>query len=280
LVISSAFITGDKSVLLAERSFFGVSRVRNTADGAYHQLVHGSISHGAQSLDPARRREPLTYYTSSGPIGDVFRALRSQRTLARVAAVGLGAGSVACFRQAGESWTFYEIDPVVVRIARDPAYFSFLADCAPDASIVLGDARLSLQQAPDGAYDLLILDAYSADAIPLHLMTREALALYRRKLAAGGVIAMHVSNLYFELVPVVEALARDAGMVSLVRRDAPTLADAQRGKSVSTWMVLAASERDLASLASAGRWTVPSRASSGAPWTDDFSSALSALRVR
>jgi hypothetical protein len=143
--------------------------------------------------------------------------------------------------------------------------------------VVLGDARRSLVAAPDDAYDLLLLDAYSADAIPVHLLTREALALYRRKLAPGGVIALHISNQYFDLAPVVAALARDAGMVSRFR-DESTLAagDAARGKNTSDWIVVAERESDLGTLLLLGRWAEVRPATS--VWTDDFSSALSAMR--
>ena len=128
--------------------------------------------------------------------------------------VGLGAGAVACYRRPGQRWTFYEIDPLVERIARDQRYFHYLAECAPDAAIRSGDARLTLQDAAPASYDLLILDAFSSDAIPMHLMTREALALYLDKLAPGGVIAWHVSNRNLDLAPIVADLAADAGVVA------------------------------------------------------------------
>jgi SAM-dependent methyltransferase len=267
----------NRQLLVAERSFFGISRVYVTGGGDYHALVHGSISHGAQSLDPARRREPLSYYTRGGPVGEIVIPRQRAGMIRTVAVVGLGAGSVACYRQPGERWTFFEIDAAVARIARDPRYFTYLQDCAPDAEVVLGDARLSLTSMPDRAYDLLIMDAYSADAIPVHLLTREAFALYRRKLAPGGVLALHISNLYFNLAPVVSALAADAGMVMRLR-DEVTLsaAESAQGKSTSDWVVVAERESDLGSLLALPRWerVAPART----VWTDDFSSALSALR--
>ncbi|HEU5100772.1 MAG TPA: fused MFS/spermidine synthase, partial [Roseiflexaceae bacterium] len=219
LLASTLYTSGQGQVLHAERSFFGIHRVLLDATGQFHSLAHGSTRHGMQSLDPANRNEPLTYYSRSGPIGQVLADLTQRRPGARVAAIGLGAGSLACYKQPGQQWTFYEIDPSVVRIAREPAYFTYLQDCAPDAGMVLGDARLSLASAPDGGYDLIVLDAYSSDSIPMHLITREALALYLRKLAPGGVLAFHISNLYLDLKPALGNLAADAGLASLARDD-------------------------------------------------------------
>ena len=225
IVIASSLLADlSGKVLYRERSFFGVMRVVNDPDGRLRYLVHGAIVHGVQSLDPAKSREPLAYYAKSGPAGSILRAVEAKTRTAsagdlsrlRWAVVGLGAGSMACYLQPGESLTFYEIDPAVERIAADPDYFTFLRDCAPRASIVIGDARLKLRDATDGSYDLIVFDAFSGDAIPMHLMTREALALDLRKLAPGGILAFHVSNGHLKLAPIVGALARDAGLVSLV----------------------------------------------------------------
>src|ERR1041384_2076513 len=128
-----------------------------------------------QSLDPARRTELLTYYSLSGPLGQIFTTFDEDFKEYNIAVLGLGAGSVVCHKQPGQHWTFYEIDPSVERIARDPNYFTYLHDCAPDAEVVLGDGRLSLAAAPSGQYGLIILDAYSSDAMPVHLLTREAI---------------------------------------------------------------------------------------------------------
>ena len=192
-----------------------------------------------QNLDPTRRDQPLTYYTRSGPIGQVLADLTVRQAQARVAVIGLGAGSLACYKQPDQAWTFYEIDPSVVRIARDPRYFTYLRDCAPDLGILLGDARLSLVSAPDHAYDLIVLDAYSSDSIPVHLLTREALALYVRKLAPGGVLAFHISNLYLDLKPALGNLARDADWPACPRDDLVLNTEEQaNGKTASQWAIL------------------------------------------
>ncbi len=277
LLAASLAFERDTRLMLAERSFFGVSRVFTTQNGEFHSLAHGNISHGAQNMLPAQRREPLTYYTRTGPVGELILPRQKLGLVRRVAVVGLGAGSLACYRQPGETWTFFEIDIAVVRIAQNPRYFTYLRDCAPDARIILGDARLSIARAPDDGYDLILLDAYSADAIPIHLLTREALALYRRKLAPGGVIAVHISNQYFDLGPVVAALVKDAGMVTRLRDEREiTQEESNRGKNTSDWMVLAEREADLGALVTLPRWQRVTPAPS--VWTDDFASALSALR--
>ena len=278
IVVANGLLGTDRRLLLSERSFFGISRVVSAF--GFHELAHGNISHGSQDMRSAvSRREPRTYYTRSSPVGQLIRARQAAGGAGRVAVVGLGAGSLACYARAGDLWTFYEIDPVVVRIARDPKWFTYLQDCAPTARILLGDARLSLQAAPDAAYDLLLLDAYSADAIPLHLITREALALYRRKVAADGVIAFHISNRYFDLEPVVSALAGDAGLRVLLMRDLEvSLSELLQGKTQSIWMVIAQPSAALEPLLRDPAWRQVRAPAGYRPWTDDFSSTISALR--
>src|SRR5262249_36522398 len=154
----------------AERNFFGAQRVLDR--GAVHILLHGTTSHGAQALSADLRCEPLTYYHRTGPIGDLFRALAIRPRPLAIAVLGLGTGSLAGHAKPGQRWTFHEIAPAIVRIAREPRYFTFLRDCLPDGyQVVLGDGRRSLAAAPDGAYDLLLMDAFSSDAMPVHLIT-------------------------------------------------------------------------------------------------------------
>jgi hypothetical protein len=163
--LAAALLTADGHTVVArERSFFGVYTVKRDPAG-YHVLVHGTTVHGAQSVDPSGWRAPLTYYHRDGPLGHLFSALGGRPRA--IGVVGLGAGAVACYRGPAQRWTFYEIDPLVERIARDQRYFHYLAECAPDAAIRSGDARLTLQDAAPASYDLLILDAFSSDAIPM-----------------------------------------------------------------------------------------------------------------
>jgi hypothetical protein len=281
LLASTLHTSGQGQVLHAERSFFGIHRVLLDATGQFHSLAHGSTRHGMQSLDPVSRDEPLTYYSRGGPIGQVLADLSGRHPGVRVAAIGLGAGSLACYKQPDQQWTFYEIDPSVVRIARDPAYFTYLGDCAPEAGMVLGDARLSLTSAPDHGYDLIVLDAYSSDSIPMHLITREALALYMRKLAPGGVLAFHISNLYLDLKPALGNLAADAGLAGLSRDDLVISAEEQAsGKNGSQWAIMGRSASDLGAPAGDPRWLPLAPQPGTAVWTDDYSSILSAFRWR
>jgi hypothetical protein len=261
-------------VLHRERSFFGTLSVVRLEPGPYHQLIHGNTIHGQQSLDPNRRREPLTYYYRTGPIGQVFEVYGQRSSRPTVAVVGLGTGSLAAYAQPGERWTFYEIDPSVVRIASNPAYFTYLHDCRASAhEVVLGDARLRLRDARGHGNDLIVLDAFSSDAIPVHLLTREAIELYRSKLAPDGMMAFHISNRYLDLAAALGALARDEGLVCRVRQDIRVNSDEQRlGKSASTWAILANRETDLGSLATDPAWISPKVRRNEAAWTDDFSS--------
>ncbi len=264
----------------AERSFFGISRVTLDPTGRYRLLMHGTTLHGMQALDPARRTAPLTYYYPTGPLGQLFAALGGTAATRSVAVVGLGAGSIACYGHVGEHWTFYEIDPTVLRIAADPRYFTFLRDCPPELHVRLGDARLSLA-ATDSRYGLIILDAYSSDAPPIHLLTLEAVRLYLARLAEGGLLIFNVSNRHLDLEPVLGSLARAAGLQSLTRDDA-RVDDAERylGKTESHWVVMARAPTDFGPLRTDPRWR-PARAPVGAAvWTDDFSDLLSAFRWR
>jgi len=278
---TGSFFQREKGTLLyAERSFFGVNRVMLDPAGRFHVLIHGLTVHGRQNLDPARRDEPLTYYTRSGPAGDVL-ALYGCDARKKIGVVGLGSGSLASYAVRGQSWTYYEIDPVVLKLASDPRYFTFLRDSPADLRVVLGDARLSLAREPDGRFDVLMLDAFSSDAIPVHLVTREALALYGRKLAPGGLLAFHISNLHLDLEPVFANLARDGQLVCLIRYDT-VISPAERaaGKSPSVWLVMARRPEDLAPLARDPDWQPARGNDRQAVWTDDYSSLFSVFRWR
>jgi hypothetical protein len=236
-----------------------------------------------QHLDPALSREPLIYYTRSGPAGQIFRAVQTSMPQGNWAIVGLGAGTMACYLQPGQTLTYYEIDPHVASIAEDARYFSFLHHCAPHADIVLGDARLRLREAPDDHYGLIVLDAFSGDSIPMHLVTREALALYQHKLAPHGVIAFHISNIYMNLGPTLDALARDAHLACLIENDVDvSQSEIDAGKFPSIWVVMARDQSDLKLLRSEhdgpATWVpIPVHPPSSL-WTDDYSNLLSAIR--
>ncbi len=269
--------------ITAKRSFFGVYRVRNSPDGRFRLLFHGGIEHGIQSLDASKSCEPLSYYARNGPGGAAFEQAQAKMPHGNWAIVGLGAGAMASYLQPGQTLTFYEIDPLVKEIAEDPHYFTYLDRCAPAAKIVLGDARLKLRDAPDGRYGLIVLDAFSGDSVPMHLMTKEALAMYVRKLAPGGLIAFHISNLYFDFAPTLGNLAEDAHLAAFVGNDSG-LSQAQRdaGKLASDWVVMARNPEDLETLAADRsrpfRWR-PLKGRAGSElWTDDYSNLLGAVK--
>jgi hypothetical protein len=269
----------DKTLLFRGRSFFGVYRVLRYPK--HKALQNGTTTHGGQSIYPQFATEPLTYYHRDGPLGQSFAWLMRGNPNRRVAIVGLGTGTVACYGRPNETWTFYEIDPLIERIAFNPKYFSYLRDCPPAKRIIIGDARLSLAQAPDSSYDYMILDAFSSDAIPIHLMTREALRLYLRKLAPGGSIAFHISNRYLDLEPVVVGLARDARIAGIVGSDVSiSSAETMSFKMNSKWIVLSRSANDHAPLALQPGWRVLAPTSDIGLWTDDFSNVLSVFRWR
>ncbi len=280
LLASSSYTGAFGRILYTERSFFGVSRVTDDSAGRFRSLFHGGTIHGVQSLDPARGHEPLSYYTKAGPIGQVFAEMASRAPF-HVAIVGLGAGAMACYMRPGDALTYYEIDRSVVSIATNPNFFTFLGQCAPGAGIVLGDARLSLRNAPKNGYRLIVLDAFSGDSIPVHLLTREALRLYIDKLAPEGLVAFHISNLYLDLTPALEALARDSGLASLVRDDtAVSEAEMENGRMPSKWVVMARSTADMGGLAKDPRWVPPPVNPRQRVWTDDYSNLLAVIRWR
>jgi hypothetical protein len=193
--------------------------------------------------------------------------------------VGLGVGTLASYAQPGQHWTFYEIDTAVERIARDPRFFSYLRDCEADATdIILGDARQRLQGAPDNAYQLIVLDAFSSDALPVHLLSREAIRLYRAKLAHGGSLLFNLSKRYVDLDPVIGRQAVDAGLACRICYDLRVSDDEKRaGKWPSIWAVMAARASDLGSLATDARWQAPALRPGSAVWTDDYSDLASYL---
>jgi hypothetical protein len=285
LAVAAFVVTGvwqpGLNVIETTRSFFGVHRVVETPSGTHRILHHGTTIHGAERMRGADgaaiagRPEPLTYYYFGGPIAQGVAAAReAQGVLRNVAVVGLGAGSLACHARAGESWTFFEIDPEVVRLARDPNVFRFLSSCAPSAPVVLGDARLTLSAAPQ-QFDLIVLDAFSSDAIPVHLLTREALRGYLARLSPHGVILMHISNRHMELAKVVAAVGASEGLVTYGKADDKAndfTIDFRANAMVS---ILARSEADLAPLARTG-WE---KAAPGdvAAWTDDYSDIMGAI---
>jgi hypothetical protein len=256
-----------------ERSYFGIHRV--TKIDGFHRLIHGNTVHGQQSLDPHKRQLPLTYYSTSGPIGEVFRALRDDPRLRKVGIVGLGTGTLAAYSQPGQDWTFFEIDPSVKRIAENPNLFTYLRDAQGTLHIDLGDARLRLRKTTQ-KFGLLVVDAFGSDAIPVHLLTREALEVYLDHLEPNGILAFHISNRYVDLEPVLANLAADAAppYVIYVRQHRPTDAEINEGVMPSDWLVLARHADDLRFL----HWQPAKARPDLKVWTDDSSNLFQVFR--
>ncbi len=269
-------------VLLRERNFFGTLRVTTDSARTYHELHHGSTLHGMQSTLPEWKDEPLSYYTRTGPAGAMFDVVDGKKASPRdIAIVGLGTGTTALYSQPGERWTYYEINAAVPAIAQDTRFFTMLKDArAASIRIVLGDARLKLREAPAQAYDLIVLDAFSSDAIPVHLLTREAMQLYVSRLRPDGIVAFHISNRYLDLHPLIAGLAGDAGLVAYARDDLEvSSAELNVGKEKSRWVLLAHRPADLGSVPSTKGWYVL-RPERSVHWTDDHSNLLSLIKGR
>jgi hypothetical protein len=282
--IAAIFVLGQTVVqrplraLFADRSFFGAYRVERSA-GPSNFLTHGTTIHGAQFLDEKRRLQPVTYYHPNGPAGQLFAGLQGRLPNNQIGAVGLGAGSLVCYSKPGEQWTFFEIDPLVERISRNTKYFTFLRECAVQPMVVIGDARLTLARQPQHRFGLLIIDAFSSDAIPVHLLTREAVEVYKRVLDEHGVLFVHISNQRLDLEPVVAALAEDAVMVALMNDYSPKKDREDKDLDYSAdWVALTRRREDLGPLASDTRWRPLKRGGFRRSWTDDYSDILSIVK--
>jgi hypothetical protein len=267
------------------RSFFGVHKILVTPNGQYHVLMHGTTIHGAQKFQNndgtpvTGRPEPISYYHKDGGIGRAITAIRERKGAPlRVAVIGLGSGSLACASQPGENWKFFEIDQSMLDTASDPKYFTYIKNCEPNLKPVMGDARLTFAREPDGIYDMIIVDAYSSDAIPIHLATQEAMKIYKDKLAPQGVVVMHVSNRHLELESVVVGIADANGMKSWVYDE-----DSNRdGEYIfaTDVVVSARAEADVGKLASSDVWEETDANKKQRVWTDDYSNVLGAVYRR
>jgi hypothetical protein len=243
-------------------------------------LQHGTTIHGAESTVAGEETTPLGYYNREGPFGRFFAAI-AERNARTVGVIGLGTGGLACYAQPGQVWTFHEIDPEVERIARDGRYFHFLDRCGNDPGVVLGDARLTLQSVPDHHYDVIVIDAFSSDSIPLHLLTREALALYHRKLAADGVILFHISNRYLDLTPVIAALAEDSGSPARhLLYLAPPSASGSVARLGAEVVAVGQPGHSLDDLPDAMGWRTMAAPPRAALWTDARSDIVSRIKWR
>ncbi|HYE63339.1 MAG TPA: hypothetical protein VD997_15210 [Phycisphaerales bacterium] len=282
LLLLAPFTGTTAGAILRHRSFFGVTTVIEWADGKHRTLCHGTTNHGQQvrrvPSDPATdelSRTPTTYYHPDGPLGNVIAMLRDDGRLHRIVGVGLGAGTIAAYADTTTSVHFIEIDPGVVEIASNPTWFTYLSDARERGAQVttwVGDGRLGVAALTELA-DLIILDAFSSDAIPVHLMTAEALDIYLRNLSPRGVVMFHVSSRTFRLAPIVAALAHNADAVAYLRNDLETKGE----KFASEWVAVARSQGDLLPLTLDPRWTRLTPAAGDPVWTDDYTNLLKAI---
>lgn len=292
LLLGLEVLPGSYPALSVERSFFGVHRVSRTADGQFHLVLHGTTIHGAERVRtpagaPVERPVPATYYASGLPLADGFdlaRAATGKTTGGlSVGIVGLGAGALACHVRPDESLRLFEIDPAVVRIARSPKFFRFLTVCQPEADLALGDARLTLGAEPAGSFDYLVIDAFSSDAVPVHLITREAIGMYLDRLTENGVLALHVSNQFMDLdtVASVTALSLAGSHAVAVRRMPPHRQAGDGGFDGSeSWVVFVTRSAVTAARLAMIPDAIDAARPGVAPWTDDYSNIVGAILRR
>ena len=274
IIVALSALSAPADLAVRVRTFFSVIEVTNGPDALERTEYSGTTLHGVQFLD-ARSREPTTYYVRSGPLGDAFEDLRARTNAASIAVVGLGTGTTAAYSQVGDRFSFYEIDQAAVEIARDPALFTFLSDAPVPIRIVVGDARLSLAAEPRASVDLLVLDAFASDAVPAHLLTREAIADYRRVLRPGGIAIFHLSNRYYDLAPAVASTAESIGLAALSLGYQPGPADETRLAARAAQYLVVGAAADVARFADLG-WAKEARP--GPVLTDDFFDTLRLLR--
>jgi SAM-dependent methyltransferase len=279
LVLTYAFILPGyiegASSLYSARNFFGVKKVLEDPAAQLRKLLHGDTIHGSESTDPARAGRPISYYFPGGSVSDVIEMMRGRARPQRFGVVGLGSGTMAAYADANHRVTFYEIDPSIEPIARQ--FFTFLPRCGSNCDVVIGDGRLKVAEAPDGFFDLLVLDAFSSDSVPTHLVSREALQLYLSKLVPDGVLLFHVSNRYLNVEQLVTALITDAGLAGYSRfDDAGELR--KEGKSSANHLVAARRLEDLEEISRRPGWQRVNRPVDFEPWTDDYSNLLGLIR--
>jgi spermidine synthase len=276
LAVATAFVLALATFVLQppaeyrDRSFFGVTEVVASPDGKLTLLMNGTTIHGSQATDPGKARTPQSYYVQSGPVGDLFEITSRDDRRRAVAIAGLGGGALATYADVDTDMTFFEIDPIVIEVASDPRYFTYLADAPVPPTVVEGDARLSFEDVPSASYDMVMMDAFSSDSIPVHLLTVEAIRDELRILRPDGILVFHISNRYYDLGPAIAAAATDRGLTILEKRHQPG-ADRETGETPSRWLAASADANRIEALRAAG-WTATTRGDR--PFTDDYADLL------
>ncbi len=271
-------MSGSRSV----RSFFGVLKISESPDGRFRLLSHGTTLHGGQRIrdldgNPVTGRpDPIMYYYDGSAMAQVIDAARTKKKPIRYAVIGLGTGSLACRAEPGDTVHYYEIDPAMIKIASNPNNFSYLTECKPE-KIILGDARLTLAEAPNASYDAIIVDAFTSDAIPIHLLTREAMAIYREKLVPDGIVAVHVSNRHLELASVVAGIANANGMVARVNEGTDVTENDTEYVFLGTVVAAANKDEDFGPIAKSEAWELTKADPKQWVWTDDYSNIIGSI---
>jgi hypothetical protein len=271
-------VYGEREYLFEKRNIFGVSRVFYVPDTNVNLYRHGTTDHGKQSRDPERRLELTSYY--GYPLGMVFETLHQDKGMEKkpVAVLGLGVGTTACYGKPGQAFDFFEIDAVVKRIALDESLFTYLRDCPPDINVIMGDGRISLSQQEDGRYGIIVIDVFTSDAVPLHIMTMEAISMYMDKLAEGGVLAFNVSNRHLNLVPVLSTIAHELGLESYAYWYVPPEEDPLTDPA--DWVIITRGNAFGERLQKMDEgWTYLEDNIPQELWRDDFSNILKALKI-
>ncbi|MEN9856251.1 MAG: hypothetical protein RLZZ157_1377 [Pseudomonadota bacterium] len=266
--------------LFKERSFFGVLKLSEsgTAPSGWRFLSHGTTLHGVMSLDPARSKEPMSYYYRKTPIGSLFEeATLAKPDSLQAGVIGLGMGSSLCYAKPGQKWTVFEIDADVVKVATDPKLVGFLNNCAPDAKIVLGDARINMRGQPDAYFDILLVDAFSSDAIPTHMITKEAIGEFMAKMKPDGLLIVHISNRYLNLGPIVADAAQSLGFAAMEGHRNGEASNPYVDTGVLA-MVITRNAARLASYKGQAMWTIQAPVAKPRPWTDDHTDIMRALQ--
>lgn len=261
------------------RNFYSSLRIVDTGEGsdAIRRMEHGGVEHGAQYLDESKRRTPISYYGPSSGAALAIEAMRARRQAPlRIGVIGLGAGALAAYGEEGGAMRFYELNPQVIDLAR--SQFTYLSDSKSNVSVAPGDARLVLEREPAQNFDLIAVDAFSGDAIPIHLLTREALVIYRRHMRAGGALLFHISNKFVDLEPALARLMQETGLFAKVVSDSPDDPDEKSPLSDSDWVIVS-EEQSLFASPALKRADELEEPQSGPAWSDDFNTILSAIRV-
>ena len=277
MLASVHYTGGTDRTLHVVRNFFGTTRVTTDSVGKINSWYSGNTVHGRQYVDQSRRCEPLSYHSEFGPLGQVMAVFNAAPANPRVAVIGLGVGAMVSYSKPGQEWTFYEINPDVINLARNSQYFTYMQNCVNGTSVVIeGDARLELQNAQPGYYGLIVFDAFSSDAIPVHLITQQALDLYLSKLAEGGILVFHISNRSLNLKPILADLAASRNLIAIGFDDLKP--SSLEGRDPSQWVVMARSAPEINNLSINSQWQPLTGTKGRRVWTDDFSNILRAIR--